>query len=722
ERFTEKINVDFISIEWLLFTLGGFFIICGYFRHRRIKVVDNWENNLPDSLYNKVFNQAKWNEKTAAIILFILLNIMMAFINTLDINYLYLGAGMPKGLTHKIFVHNGVGMLMLSIVLGISIILYFFRGELNFDDKNKFVKYLIYIWLLQNMMMVISTAIRNNMYVEDALLTYKRIGVYYWLFMAALGLGSTYVKLWKTKSNWFLFKSNSFMAYLVLVASAGIDWDKFIGDFNISNIKNIASLDKRYLISLSETNLARLYTIKDKAGFDVDSVYHYQYGYNSFSNSANLDSKLYDYLQNNCKDDWRLFSFRKQRVLEELNDLNSNEKIRSLDYTEKYLTTLKPLFSINNLKELNLKNCGLWHLSELGNFQKLETLNLSYNHLDSLDSIPIFKKLTYLSLANNNINEVASLKKQVSLKQLDLSDNNINSIEDLSKLVELQELSLSNNPISDFNCLVALPKLNRLSINYLTIAIEQMPDLNSLKCLSFNNSSRIVSASFANFKSIPNLDSLSIQNNQLSNFNFLLTLDAKGKALEAKYKKITCLNLSNNKVSYLSGINFLTDLKTLDAGNNVLCNADDLMKLKKLEKLDLSNNILYKIPFLDSLENLTELYLQQNAYIYDFTPLKRLNKLKVLNLSGTPFNNLTLLSCSNSLQELTLTNCLIKSFSGIERLKKVEILSIPRFKEKDLIYIQQLKQLKILRIAYSNNNYRKKLQELLPNTKIIIEG
>ena len=58
---------------------------------------------------------------------FFILNAMLLFINLLDVNYLYLGSGMPLGMTHKQFVHKGVDTLIFSIVLGIVVML-FFRG------------------------------------------------------------------------------------------------------------------------------------------------------------------------------------------------------------------------------------------------------------------------------------------------------------------------------------------------------------------------------------------------------------------------------------------------------------------------------------------------------------------------------------------------------------------------------------------------------------------
>ncbi|MGZ3885361.1 MAG: DUF4153 domain-containing protein, partial [Bacteroidia bacterium] len=130
---TKWINFDFLSIAWTVFTGGGFFLMYGFIHHRTIKPVEQWENNLSSGLEHKTEedpNPQKTRTETISIItLFSLLNIMLLIINAGDIQTLLLGGELPKGLRHSDFVHNGVGTLIFSIVLAISIIMYFLRGR-----------------------------------------------------------------------------------------------------------------------------------------------------------------------------------------------------------------------------------------------------------------------------------------------------------------------------------------------------------------------------------------------------------------------------------------------------------------------------------------------------------------------------------------------------------------------------------------------------------------
>lgn len=410
EKYTQWINLDFITGKWIFFSFGGLLVVYGLLRHQRIAQLDTLEDKLTLTIARQDTPTAL-NERKLVFILFCLLNLMLLLVNGLDVNYLYLGAGLPKGVTHKQFVHNGVGTLMLSIVLGISIILYFFRGALNFGEEHKHLRLLVYLWLLQNLLMVVSTAARNHIYITDALLTYKRIGVYYWLFMAALGLISTIHKVLYTKSAWYMVKNNALFAFVVLIFSAGVDWDKLISDFNLARVPTVASLDKRYLISISETNLAQLYRIKSHRDFNTDSSYHYQ-SYRESKNTADLDAKLVLFLANNYNTDWRSFSLRTARVMHEIQDLNKSGKLLSLDLTRAYLLDMRALGALSNVRKLEIDTYGSW-IEIVNSFKKLDTVCLNYFDDKKIPALTKLPKLKAICFAQTDTLVIKKVKQQM---------------------------------------------------------------------------------------------------------------------------------------------------------------------------------------------------------------------------------------------------------------------------------------------------------------------
>jgi hypothetical protein len=393
DNYTSVFNID---AGVIFFTILGVFILYGFLMCNPIKPLEQWERKQTADLVNSG-GAASARELQAALILFVLLNTMLLLINGLDLNYLYLGAGMPKGISHKQFVHNGVGTLVSSILLGIIIILFFFRSALNFSEKNKAVKLLVSLWIFQNLFMVLSTAIRNKMYTDDALLTYRRIGVYYWLGMAALGLVVTFIKIQRLKTIWFLVRTNAYIAFLMLVFSAGIDWDQYITDYNLRNTGSVSSLDKRYLISLSEGNIAQLYDLEKSPGFNVDSSFHYRYN-RWMPSSAVLDEKLYEF-RKDYNDCWKSFSLRSRRVKKQTDELGAS--IDSLNFGSCHISSMKPLWMCVNLKTLKLGWCDTSVYTELLHFKKLKKLHAGSSYERNVAAIKRLKQLDTLTLSSS---------------------------------------------------------------------------------------------------------------------------------------------------------------------------------------------------------------------------------------------------------------------------------------------------------------------------------
>ena len=158
-------------------------------------------------------------------------------------------------------VHNGVNALILSNLLAIAIILFLFRGHLNFYDKIKDLKNLTFIWILLNLCIVIVTIVINIEYIISFGLTYKRIGVLFFLTITSTGLITTLIKVSKIKNLWFLFRKNTQIAFVLLVLASTINWDKIITYYNINNADQ---MDLKYLIELSNNNTFLLKDYSEK--------------------------------------------------------------------------------------------------------------------------------------------------------------------------------------------------------------------------------------------------------------------------------------------------------------------------------------------------------------------------------------------------------------------------------------------------------------------------
>jgi hypothetical protein len=214
----------------------------------QIRIKKNSHNNFK-------FNGLK-NEYKAGVFLLIILNLILLIINIIDIKWVWFNFTW-NGQYLKQFVHEGTYLLILSIIISIILVLFIFRGNLNFYTKNKLLKNLSYCWLAQNAILTISVAIRNFRYINYFALAYKRIGVIIFLVLTLYGLYTVFIKVHYNKTSFYLFKSNAFVLYIILIISSSINWDTLIAKYNFKHSdKSFLHLD--FLSTLSDKSLPYL--------------------------------------------------------------------------------------------------------------------------------------------------------------------------------------------------------------------------------------------------------------------------------------------------------------------------------------------------------------------------------------------------------------------------------------------------------------------------------
>jgi len=263
-----KINFNFINLQWLLFTVLGYYLFSNIFKPVQVDSATNLDLQTGNILYkpDTFSTEAIEKEKQLGIILLLLLNILIVFYLTTDI--ISLTTTRPTDASvYSSQVHNGINTLIASIIIAIVIILYFFRGNLNFFKDNKNLKNLAYTWIFLNTTLVIIIAIKNYEYIASFGLTYKRIGVNIYLFLTFIGLITTFLKVSKIKNLWFLFRINTQIAFVLLILFSFVNWDYSITKYNINHAP---SLDLNYLINLSNNNAVLLNEYRESANLSSE--------------------------------------------------------------------------------------------------------------------------------------------------------------------------------------------------------------------------------------------------------------------------------------------------------------------------------------------------------------------------------------------------------------------------------------------------------------------
>ncbi len=209
-------------------------------------------------------------EYRSGLFLLIALNALILYLNIIDVVWVWFGFEW-NGDYLKQFVHSGTWILVFSILISMVIVIFYFRGNLNFYRKNIWLKRLAVLWILQNAVMAVSVVIRNLWYIHYFALAYKRIAVLFFLLLVFVGLITVIVKIYKTKSVFWLIRVNSLALFSVLLFSSFFQWDRMIARYNFSHY-NQSFVHFNFMARLSNNALPEL----DKDMAELNHIFEVQ--------------------------------------------------------------------------------------------------------------------------------------------------------------------------------------------------------------------------------------------------------------------------------------------------------------------------------------------------------------------------------------------------------------------------------------------------------------
>ncbi|MFL5728333.1 MAG: DUF4173 domain-containing protein [Cytophagaceae bacterium] len=288
--------VDNISFSWLLFFISGIFIITGMLFNRNILKFLNSDLSGNDQLRRKGKKIKKIyvhslialkNEYRTGLLIILSVNILLVIVNAIDIKWIWFNFNYKEVPDMSALVHEGTYLLIFSIILSMLLLLYFFRGNLNFYKNNHLLKTAAIVWIAQNFILALSVGIRNYHYINHYGIAYKRIGVIVFLILTMFGLITMVVKIRKRYSDYYLFRINSWAVYLMMILISCINWDRTIAAYNLNHPER-QNIDILFILNLSDKTLDILY--ENQSFFDDPVIYQFNRYYHS-SGDAKLQLK-----------------------------------------------------------------------------------------------------------------------------------------------------------------------------------------------------------------------------------------------------------------------------------------------------------------------------------------------------------------------------------------------------------------------------------------------
>lgn len=190
-------------------------------------------------------------------------NAMFAFQTALDLVYLWGGADLPDGLTYADYAHRGAYPLIATALLAAVFVLIAMQPGSE-TERDPLIRALVFVWIGQNVLLVVSSMFRLDLYVEIYALTHWRVAAFIWMALVAVGLVLIVARIVLKRSNSWLVTANGASLALVLYACTFINFTHIIATYNVHHSRELTgkgvALDTQYLHRLGAMTLPALDT------------------------------------------------------------------------------------------------------------------------------------------------------------------------------------------------------------------------------------------------------------------------------------------------------------------------------------------------------------------------------------------------------------------------------------------------------------------------------
>lgn len=222
----------------------------------------------------------------------LLFNALFALQTGLDAVYLWGGASLPEGMNYATYAHRGAYPLLVTALLagGFALVARPFTGT------DRALRAALMFWIAQTVLLVISSLLRLELYVEAYGLTRLRLSAGIWMIVVALGLCLTLWQVLRHHSAGWLLKRSVLLGVATLYLAMFVSFDRAIARYNLSHE---AASDPLYICQLGP---AALPEIRRQAPGLCD---------HTITPRAPLIT------------DWREWDFRDWRVLRSLGEINA---------------------------------------------------------------------------------------------------------------------------------------------------------------------------------------------------------------------------------------------------------------------------------------------------------------------------------------------------------------------------------------------------------------
>jgi Domain of unknown function (DUF4173) len=164
----------------------------------------------------------------------VVFNLLFAVQTCMDIAYLWQGVALPDAMTYATYAHRGAYPLILTALLAAGFVIAALRPG-SAAERSPVIRALVFLWIAQNVVLVISSMLRLDLYVEIYSLTYLRAAAFIWMLLVAIGLVLVLARIFLRRSNNWLIFANIGALVLTIYVCCFVNFADVIANYNVDH-------------------------------------------------------------------------------------------------------------------------------------------------------------------------------------------------------------------------------------------------------------------------------------------------------------------------------------------------------------------------------------------------------------------------------------------------------------------------------------------------------
>ena len=365
-----------------------------------------------------------------------------------------------------------------------------------------------------------------------------------------------------------------------------------------------------------------------------------------------------------------------ERGITDLTGLEYAVNIKFLRLHRNPIVDISLLVHLTKLEGIHLLGCGIVDLSPLGNLKNLRGLFLGHNQISDISPLAELTNPTILHLQSNQIVDLRPLANLINLRELWIQDNSVEDITTLANLAQLTHLRLYNNQIRDISSLSNLTLLEELWLNR-----NEITDITPLIGLKNLKELYLADNPFYDFSPLLELEGVELDIEISEGLNVVVEIPAPNlrqliretlslpeavPLTQGQMLRLTRLEAGGNRgITNLTGLEYATNIRSLEFHRNPIVDISPLAHLTKLEGVHLLGCGIVDLSPLRNLENLKGVFLGHNQ-ISDISPLAELTNLTYLHLQSNQIVDFSPLANLVNLRELWIQDNLDTDISPLQ--------------------------------------------------------